>query len=123
MESLVESFEVFAGSAKGLTARPIGPDDVEATADNLASITYESFDEATGDLVASGALVVADVMLAEPQSWSEDRVGYTLLWPAPGTLWPLPNKRYRVQLTFTQSGLDPFFLAWQANTRKVFGAP
>jgi hypothetical protein len=122
VESLVESFTVFAGSGKGLTARPIGPDDVEATADNLESITYESFDEATSTLVASGTLVIADVMLEEPGTWPKDTTGYTLLWPAPGTLWPTADKRYRVQLTFTPLDEDvpPYFLAWQANTKKVF---
>lgn len=119
--SLVESFTVFAGSAKGLTARPIGPDDVEATAANLASITYKSFDEATGLLIASGTLTLADVMLAEAGSWKFSP-GYTFRWAAPGTLWPLANKSYRIQLTFTPAAADvpPYFLAWQANTKKVF---
>jgi hypothetical protein len=122
MENLVESFTVFAGSGKGLTARPIGPDDVEATADNLASVTFESFDEVTGLLVASGIIAIAAVMLADYVPWSKDLIGYSFRWPAPGTLWPAAGGRYRVQVTFTPSDLTvpPYLLAWQANTRKVF---
>jgi hypothetical protein len=121
MGANVEAFEVFAGSAKGLQARPLNADGSIATSENIASIAYASFDESNGEKVAFGELDVADVMHSSPQSWDVDEDGCTFHWPAPGSLWPAADKRYRVQITFTPVGGElPYMLAWQAMTKKVF---
>lgn len=106
MSADVLAFLVFANSSRGLMARVILPTNVIAVKADIAVIEYSVFDKLTGEPPAVGTLDVDQVMYSAAQPWSKDNLGYTFLWPADGSLWPDPNKRYRVKLVFTM--VDPY---------------
>jgi hypothetical protein len=113
-------FEEWAGSARGLCARPIRGQKTPIVAADVQSVRYESWDVDAKTLVASGPLTVADVMLAALAPWSYDDVGYTFLWEAPGTLWPVAGKSYRVIVYYTLTPLfnnNTFIRVWRVKTK------
>jgi hypothetical protein len=132
MPAEIFRWDEFANNGRGLIARPILPNNVAAVADDIASISYKSIRLDTNANIAAGNLVVADVMFSAAQPWERDEGGYTFLWPAPGEiLWPLPNKQYRIPVTFVIKNPHPiypvlsgkgFILVWQVNTKNPEGA-
>jgi len=112
-------FDEYAGSARGLFARPVMPGNIIALREHIQAIKYEVFLDG-GSLGTPVDLVVADVMLTALAEWRLDKIGYSFVFEAPGTLWPLAAKRYRVVVTFTQTSLaggKNFILVWQVNTK------
>jgi hypothetical protein len=114
-------FEVWAGSARGFLARPILPTNIAALREHIASITYDVYNITDGGAAVSGVLDVNTVMMAAlTKPWKADTTGYSLLWDAPGTLWPLAAKQYRIVLTFTTVvalGSKSFIEVWEATTK------
>lgn len=112
-------FEVFANSARGLIARPVMPNNVVAVKSNIASINYTVKDMVTGNLV-TGALDPNLVMFDTAQTWKYDKLGFTFLWVAPGSLWPLADRDYAISVVFVQQmllGGNSFIEAWRAATK------
>lgn len=96
----IHRFEVWKQSGRGLLARPVLPNNIVATRDMIDSISYAVYDLAdVSDPTFTGNLVVADVMLTEPATWTIDTKGYTFLWGAPGSLWPNAGT-HRIIITF-----------------------
>lgn len=121
MSADIFKFNTWAGSSRGLLARPILPNNVVCFRADIQSISYRVVDLDTLAEV-SGMLVVNDVMFTTLQlPWKPDTTGYTFNWGAPGTLWPLPNKKYRIVLTFLLVpilfGGASFILVYEANTK------
>lgn len=112
-------FTEFCGSGRGLIAGPILPNNQIAKKSDISVISYEVKNITDNTPSVTGSLDVDDVMFDTPQPWDYDKRGYTFLWRAPGTLWPLPKKSYRVKVTFTTVpalGSISFFLVWQVDT-------
>jgi hypothetical protein len=100
----VMEWDDFANSSRGLLARPILPNNVIALREHIATITYKAYNKTDGGAPVTGSLDPAEVMLTAPSgknTWSKDQIGYTFLWPAPGTIWDEPGKLYQIVLTFT----------------------
>lgn len=122
--SEVLHFAPFAASSKGLLARPILPRNVPALQSHIQSISYAVHNLTDGGAPVTGNLVVATVMQAALQPWTLDSIGYSFLWAASGTLWPLADKSYRILVTFTTTAAEEslqFTLAWQADTSSPTG--
>lgn len=122
MSSQIIKFDEFAGSGRGLMARPIMLNDQVATKSNIASITWDVYDITVGGGGGhqSGTLDVNVVMLDSPQSWALDPGGRTFLWQAPGSLWSAPGHTYRIVVTFTQSvalGGASFIEVWEVTPK------
>lgn len=124
------AFAEFANSSRGLMARVILPNNVMAVLADIASITYAVYDKTAGTGPVTGTLTVSEVMYATAQAWGRDLLGYCFLWPAPGTLWPSPRRRYKVVLTFTMVNPYPaspslagksFILVYQPETKDPSG--
>lgn len=117
MKAEVFKFEEFAGSGKGLLAAPILVDNELAVLDDIDSISYRVIKLSDGSEV-SGSIDLS-AMKSTPQPWNRDSVGYTFLWNAPGTLWPDPNEKYRIIVTFNTVpalGGFSFIKIWQVST-------
>ncbi len=119
---MVTEFKVLAASARDLIAAPLNSGNVLALRGTITSISYETYAKGSNALLASGTLDKAVVMFTSAQSWSLDTIGYTFLWNAPGTLWPLANKKYRIVVTFTPTTGNPYVLVWEADTTSTTGA-
>lgn len=114
-------FEEFAGSGRGLLARPILMNNANASPANISLIEYLVYLLGNPVPVFSGELVIADVLSATMTPWpnKKDSIGFSFLWPADGDLWPDPGQQYRIIVRFTTTpvlGSKKFILAWQANT-------
>jgi hypothetical protein len=126
MSANVLIFEEFAGSGRGLLARPLLPNNITATRTNIGEIGYTIKNLITSSVV-TGVLDPAVVMLASPMPWKFDPVGYTFFWAAFGTLWPNVNTDYRIVIDFlieapgTQLHGFGFKLAYQAKTKDPLG--
>lgn len=123
------TFDQFAGSARGLIARPIAPNNVIVTSALIDTITYR-VKNLTDNLEPATGPVPASCLYAAVQPWPKDPKGFTFLWEVDGALWPLALKVYRVNVIFTFKNtlaLYPnlagksFVLAWQANTTDPLG--
>lgn len=131
MSADVLPFSVFAESSRGLMARVILPNNAVAVRADIASIDYEVYNKTDGGVPVTGALVVADVMYTALQTdWNKDDIGYTFMWGVDGSLWPTPDKRYRVVLIFTiiapftakpELAGKSFIIAYDANTKDPSG--
>jgi hypothetical protein len=123
MSADIFAFEELAGSGRGLMAGIIMPNNVFALQSHIHLVSYEAKNITDNLPPLTGSLTVADVMKTSAQPWSRDSVGYGFLWQAPGTLWLLPAKVYRIVVTFTQipaiGGLS-FKLAWEVTTKDPF---
>jgi hypothetical protein len=115
----------FAGNSRGLLARPTLPNNIPALLTHISSIDYKVYDLTTGLPPDEGSLDPADVMLAAPSgkdTWGKDQIGYTLVWPMPGTLISEPNHTYQIVLIFTLNNVIPslsakkFTLVWRTDT-------
>jgi len=98
----------FAGSSRGLLARPVLPNNIDALRGHITSIEYKVYNVTDGGPPDVGTLDPLDVMLTAPSgkgTWTKDDIGYTFNWPASGDLWALPGKKYQIVLTFTCSNL------------------
>lgn len=118
-------WDEWAGSSRGLLARPILPNNVVALRTHIASIVAEVYNLTDGGAPEVVPLVVNDVMLTAPSgkdTWGKDQIGYTFNWPADGSLWPDPDKDYKVVITFTCNATIPaledkeFIRVWQNHT-------
>ncbi len=112
-------FKEYAGSGRGLQARPILPGNRIAFLVDIDTITYAVYNTTDRGPAVTGTLVPADVMLAAVATWARDTKGYSFLWPAPGSLWPLAGKVYRVVVTFHLVNVDEgdaFIEAWEVTT-------
>lgn len=96
--SEIMSFTEYAGSGRGLRARPTTPIDVVASPSNIDSIFYQIKPMPGGPLGPEVPLVVADVLFDVPRKWFKSPDGYTLLIPIPGSAWPTPGL-YRIIVT------------------------
>jgi hypothetical protein len=120
MSAEIFKFEEFAGSGRGLMARPILLQDVVATVENIESIDWEVHDTTTGNPPQTGSLVVSEVMSAAPVPWALDKVGRTFLWPAPGSLWAVACHKYRIIVKFTtieEIGGGTFLEVWEVTPK------
>lgn len=127
--SEVFSFERFAGSGKGLRARPILGDGEAATPENIYSISYRVRNVTDGLTSGSTDLDVDEVLFATARAWTKYRNGYTFLFNAPGTLWPDPNKVYRILVTFVPKDANgdadtqrAFTEVWEVTTTDPLGS-
>ena len=115
----VYRFKEYAGSGRGLMARPVLPGNRIAFLADIESIDYAVYNTTDGGPAVTGSLVVADVMLAAVDTWARDGKGYSFLWPAPGSLWPLAGKVYRIVVSFhlKEDGAgDVFIETWEVTT-------
>lgn len=125
MSSLIYEFTEFAGSGRGIMALPLLPNNVIAYKSDIEAIGYAIYDLTAGGPPVSGAIDPNFTMFDTPIKWAQSMKGATFNWPAPGTLWPLPNKRYRIVVTFTIIDPHPdlylsgksFILAWEVITK------
>lgn len=120
MSEDIYRFDEWAGSGRGLEARPIMPNDIVALLSHIQSITYEVNDILIPGTIVSGSLDPDDVMFEEAQAWDKDDEGYTFLWNAPGTLWPTAGKKYRIVVAFVQTALqggNTFLRVWEVTTK------
>lgn len=126
MSADVFQFSVFASSSRGLMARVILPSNKVAVLSDIAAIAYSVVNKTDNTTAVTGSLSPADVMFATVQSWPKDSSGFTFLWAADGSLWPIADKRYKVVITFTivsPYALSPllagksFILVYQADTK------
>jgi len=115
------SFDEYAGSGRGLLARPVLPNNVNCVQSHVASIDYKVIKKSDSSFV-TGTLDPEDVMLTAPSgknTWPKDQIGYTFNWAMPGTLIPDPNETYQIVITFTLvPALDgnKFIRIWKATT-------
>lgn len=123
-------FQVFARSSKGLIARIILPTNVAAVKNDIDSISYEAIDKTGSDPVLTGSIDPDEVMFGSLQPWSKDPLGFNFLWAADGNLWPDPDKRYNIKITFTivtpftakpSLAGKSFILVYEANTKSPDG--
>ena len=123
MSAQVLIFDVFAGSGKGLMARPILPNNSVCFKTHVGTIEYEIYNVTDGDVPVTGTLDPDVVMFSSVQPWKYDNGGYSFLWAAFGTLWPEHSKIMRVvvriQLSIPGSPFDGFvfLMVWQPMTK------
>lgn len=132
MNADVLEFGVFANSSRGLMARVILPNNIIAYKEHIQSIGYSVKNRTDNTPAVTGTLDPDDVMFSALQleGWPSDKIGYTLLWPADGSLWPEADKEYRIALTFVIVNPFPlkpilagkaFILAYEAETEDPLG--
>lgn len=124
MAADVTRFEEFAGSARGLIARLILPNNAIGYKVDVQSISYAVNDVAVPGTVVTGSLDPDDVCFATAQVWNKDSKGYTFLWDAPGSLWPTAGKYYRIAVTFTLTAAHnsrSTILVWEVQTHNPKG--
>ena len=117
------AFEQYAGSGRGLMARPRMPTDVDALREHISAIEFEIYNMTDGGVPVTGELGVDESMFDSPRPWGVDKIGHTFLHPASGAWWPLADKVYRIIITFIPTedavpGAIPFFEVWQVTTKK-----
>lgn len=115
-------FDEYAGSSRDLICAPKRTQKLLYLAPDIAAITYlvNHFPQG-GAPQEPGQMgnVPLSAMLATPVEWHRDKLGYSFIWTAPGTLWPTPGQQYRLILTFTTSvalGGKPFIKTWHVTT-------
>jgi hypothetical protein len=119
----------FANNARPLVSRPILPWTFNSPAfkQHIHSISLSVY--VGGVLQGSPITLDVDkVMFEDRQEWGKDRNGYTFLYPAPGSLWPDPDKTYRVVITFVPKDDDggplathTFIEIWEVTTISHLG--
>lgn len=123
-------FEQWALSARGLMARPILPNNQPAFSTDIATIGFVVHNVSDNVEIAAGTLDPAVVMYPTLQKpWKKDLIGFTLLWPFPGSYVPEPGKIIRFKLTPTiinphgnaQLSGKSFIMVWQADTKDPLG--
>lgn len=118
MASDVFKFSEFKNSARGLVARLVLPTNEVAENADILSIGYEVFNVTDGGASVTGA-VDNDSVSDDLAEWAVDDIGYNFLWVAPGTLWPLAGKVYRVVVTFAIDADEPYNIieVWEVTTK------
>lgn len=113
----------------GLTvlARILGNDAVAITIPTISSITCEVMEILTEEQVAVVTIGTISAVvfntLQTDDRWTEDTVGYNFRHTVPASAFPEPNKQYRVGYEFTPATGEPFGMAVDVTTKRLFGAP
>jgi hypothetical protein len=114
---IAEQFTSRPGAARGLLCRPELASGEPAFAADIASIAYTVTNLTDGGTPVTGTLTPAVVMFDTLQTpWKPDRVGYTCLWQAPGSLWPGAGKQYHVDMHFIGTDGFTYKHAWVVTT-------
>lgn len=125
MSAEVFKFEEWAGSSRGLMARPVLPSDVIMVQANVAAIGYQVYNITDGGAPLTGTLDVLTVMKTSPQTWNRDGKGFTFLHEGDGSWWSLPGKVYRVVISFVTTpilGSKTLIEVWEVTTKDPAGA-
>jgi hypothetical protein len=114
---IAKTFTSRPGAARGLQARPILADSLTMYLADVASISYTVTNLTDGGSPVTGTLTPADVMFDTKQiPWTEDRIGYTFLWQAPGSLWPTASKQYHIDVHLVGTDGCTYKHAWVVTT-------
>lgn len=109
----------FAGSGRGLKARPYNGDGTLATSANISSIAWAATNADTGAAVGSGSLSPVSSYMTAAATTSDDdpNFEYTFLWDCPGTNWPTAGSVYRVVVVFTPASGNPHKHVWEVTAK------
>lgn len=124
MTNLALKFYEWAGSSRGLQSRPMLADNTPLYQSGVDSISYDVYNVTDNLGPVTGTLDPNEVMFAALQEWEKDDEGCSFIWQAPGTLWPLANKTYRIVVTFlttTDHGSVEIIHVWEVITRNPEG--
>lgn len=128
MKNQAEIFKgiVFQNGATVFLARVRDSEGDYITQASVSSITYEVYDiDDSDEAVDSGTLTVADVVydaLQTDSRWTVDVTGYNFAAELDGDAFPKGNKDYQVEFLVTPASGNPFYIAYQVNSKYIFGA-
>ena len=97
----------------------IDDSDVTSVERNIFDLDGETPDTAVG----TGTLTVSTVVVAPTGSdnilWTVDDIGYNFIDDIPAANFPVGNRRYRIEYTFTLSGGAVFHASYEGQAKPI----
>lgn len=124
----IPQIDLWQGNPLSVLARVRGVGGAYVLTSSLSSITYTVWDVTDNPAaeVTSGSIAVAGAVFNTLQTafpWTADQTGYNFAWAAPNGTFPNAPKKYRVEITFTDTSGNRFRLVVLVSTKPLLTSP